>query len=280
MADQDKGDEGAVAKSWSAFAVPGTSDPRAAEKAVKDAGQTEIADRAVAQRIRQAREATGLPQGQLAYRVGISVEQLDRYERGIDRVRVQDLAAISKACGMPLGAFFVEEEQDEFPASADGHSRISDELAMRLRGAARNAAPANGPTGTIQASNTQPSNVAPINSRQAAAPHPGPVQQVPSNQGPVNQGPVNQEPVNQGPTAPQPDYGQGFPAPHATAPAHQPPNTKAPVYHPGVQFPHATEGSSGAARREQLVQEAISAFTRIEDPSLRRGLVELLRALC
>ena len=260
MADQDKGDDSAIAQSWSSFADPNKADSRTAEKGLKDAGQTEIADRAVAQRIRQAREATGLPQGQLAYRVGLSVEQLDRYERGIDRVRVQDLAAIAKACGMPLGAFFVEEEQDEFPTPSDGHSRISDELAMRLRGAVRNAAPGDG-----QSAGAQQGNVASINNRpgQAAA------SIAPAPPTPVQQPPIHQPGIQAAPSAmPPPPYGSAPSYPHPADPA--PPYPAAP-YPPSGPMP---------ARREQLVQEAITAFSRIDDPSLRRSLVELLRQLC
>jgi len=63
-------------------------------------------DRHVGQRIRQRRRALGLSQGTLAARLGISFQQVQKYERGTNRVSASMLLATARALHAPVAAFF------------------------------------------------------------------------------------------------------------------------------------------------------------------------------
>jgi transcriptional regulator with XRE-family HTH domain len=72
--------------------------PRA--KAVQDV------DRHVARRIRERRLALGLTQKRLAELVGSVYQQVNKYERGVNRVSAGQLHRIAEALGVEPGYFF------------------------------------------------------------------------------------------------------------------------------------------------------------------------------
>lgn len=57
-------------------------------------------DREVGRRIRQFRTVTGLTQGAVARSVGITFQQLQKYEHGTNRVAASRLGAIASALGI------------------------------------------------------------------------------------------------------------------------------------------------------------------------------------
>ncbi|HDF2342584.1 TPA: helix-turn-helix transcriptional regulator [Morganella morganii] len=63
---------------------------------------------AIGQVIRQYRTNAGLTTKQLAHRIGISQQQLSRYERGVNRIDVDTLLRISLAFRLTPGRFFEE----------------------------------------------------------------------------------------------------------------------------------------------------------------------------
>lgn len=64
-------------------------------------------DALVGHRIRERRRHLGISQIQLSATIGVSYQQLQKYERGSNRVAAPRLAAISAALDVPPGYFFV-----------------------------------------------------------------------------------------------------------------------------------------------------------------------------
>jgi transcriptional regulator with XRE-family HTH domain len=64
------------------------------------------ADVAVGKRLRLRRNELGLSQTALATDIGISAQQLRRYEHGNDRMRTRDLFEAAKLLEVPVGYFF------------------------------------------------------------------------------------------------------------------------------------------------------------------------------
>lgn len=60
----------------------------------------------VGQRIRQGRKRAGLTQQTLGDRIGVSYQQLQKYENGKDRIAVDRLSQIAGALGVPEQWFF------------------------------------------------------------------------------------------------------------------------------------------------------------------------------
>lgn len=62
--------------------------------------------RKIEQVIRDLRKAKGISQMQLAEMLGVSYQQVQKYEKGITRISVDRLHQISKALGVPINIFF------------------------------------------------------------------------------------------------------------------------------------------------------------------------------
>ena len=71
--------------------------------------ETFMSDKALGELIRQTRKSCGLSQMQLADRIGISYQQVQKYERGINRLTLSRIEQIAEALGMP-SSFFLDEE--------------------------------------------------------------------------------------------------------------------------------------------------------------------------
>lgn len=67
-------------------------------------------DNAVGARIRSARLAAGLNQTQLASAIGVTFQQLQKYEKGTNRVAASRLAAIARTLGLSPSAFLDPQE--------------------------------------------------------------------------------------------------------------------------------------------------------------------------
>lgn len=63
-------------------------------------------DVSVGQRIRAFRKAAGLSQTDLADEIGVTFQQLQKYEKGTNRVGAGRLSLIAKALDVPITAFF------------------------------------------------------------------------------------------------------------------------------------------------------------------------------
>ncbi|WP_127078414.1 helix-turn-helix domain-containing protein [Rhodomicrobium lacus] len=63
-------------------------------------------DEIVAVRLRQIREERGLTQGMLGAAIGVSMQQIQKYETGTNRISAGRLYAASRVLGAPLVEFY------------------------------------------------------------------------------------------------------------------------------------------------------------------------------
>jgi transcriptional regulator with XRE-family HTH domain len=62
--------------------------------------------RRIGQIIKEARKARGMTQMELSEQVGVSYQQVQKYERGSDNISVERLKQIAKAVNVPITLFF------------------------------------------------------------------------------------------------------------------------------------------------------------------------------
>lgn len=67
-------------------------------------------DEVVGALIRRQREGLGLSQSAVAQRLGISTQQVQKYEAGKNRISASKLHSMSKALGVEISCFFDEPE--------------------------------------------------------------------------------------------------------------------------------------------------------------------------
>lgn len=83
--------------------------------------------------IRQKRLSAGMTQADLAALLGISFQQVQKYERGIDRVGAGRLLAISRALDVPVASFYEGFSFEDGPADCAGHETQEETGAHRER---------------------------------------------------------------------------------------------------------------------------------------------------
>ncbi len=91
---------------------------------------TEV-DRAVGNQIRMARRRVGLTQTDLAKRLNLSFQQVQKYEKGMNRVAAGTLAEIAVALDTPIQFFFPDQFNDK--AAARGSNCSMSELKSECR---------------------------------------------------------------------------------------------------------------------------------------------------
>lgn len=91
-------------------------------------------DRHVGSRIRLRRRAVGLAQHQLADSIGVSNQQVHKYEKGIDRITAAQLHAIALALGTDAAFFFEHVELSLIEAEQQPlHHRLVELISDVLR---------------------------------------------------------------------------------------------------------------------------------------------------
>lgn len=88
-------------------------------------------DAHVGKRIRHRRWMVGMTQQQLADKVGIKFQQIQKYETGMNRVSASRLWDIADAMGVTI-SFFFEGLADSAEAKAVGGDMMADKEAMEL----------------------------------------------------------------------------------------------------------------------------------------------------
>jgi transcriptional regulator with XRE-family HTH domain len=63
-------------------------------------------DKMIGNKIREARNEAKVTQDGLAYIIGVTYQQLQKYEKGINRITAGRLLEISKSVGKPIEFFF------------------------------------------------------------------------------------------------------------------------------------------------------------------------------
>lgn len=76
----------------------------------RDLDGPEVVDLAIGARIRSRRIYLKMSQTELATRIGVSFQQVQKYERGVNRVSGSKLVAIAAALGSSVGWLVGEEE--------------------------------------------------------------------------------------------------------------------------------------------------------------------------
>jgi transcriptional regulator with XRE-family HTH domain len=90
----------------------------------------------VGQRIRIQRMATGLSQTTLADQLGVTFQQVQKYEKGVNRVGAGRLTKIAKTLGVPVSTFFGANDAGTIDRS-DRHTPSSPLKLLTVPGALR-----------------------------------------------------------------------------------------------------------------------------------------------
>src|SRR3954464_3319426 len=88
-------------------------------------------DVAIGQKVRALRFDRGLSQSELASQVGVTFQQVQKYENGANRISAGRLALIARALGMPVTAFYGLSAR---PERERGFSYLRSAGAVRLGG--------------------------------------------------------------------------------------------------------------------------------------------------
>ena len=83
---------------------------------MKDPGRTAQTELAIGARMRTRRRQLGLSQSDLAERLGVSFQQVQKYERGANRIGASRLYDLSRVLNVPVSFFF-----DDLPAEVEAN---------------------------------------------------------------------------------------------------------------------------------------------------------------
>jgi transcriptional regulator with XRE-family HTH domain len=89
--------------------------------------KSDSVDVAVSQRIKVERLARRMSQTELAEQIGVSFQQVQKYEKGLNRVGAGRLTRIAEALGIPVRVFF-ETNASATPKDADDNTSPFDML--------------------------------------------------------------------------------------------------------------------------------------------------------
>lgn len=89
-------------------------------------------DAHVGKRIRHRRWMVGMTQQQLADKVGIKFQQIQKYETGMNRVSASRLWDIAEALGVQISFFFEGLSEDQPAATAGPGDILADKEALDL----------------------------------------------------------------------------------------------------------------------------------------------------
>jgi len=90
---------------------------------------TDTIDKRVGAKVHELRICRGLSREQLATKIDVTHQQVQKYEKGINRISVGRMAAISAALSKPL-SFFFDQEEEAAPLSQ--HQRMCIEVSRNF----------------------------------------------------------------------------------------------------------------------------------------------------
>ena len=82
--------------------------------------RTDSVDVEVGQRIRIERLQNGMSQTSLAEQLGVTFQQVQKYEKGVNRVGAGRLTKIANVLGVPVSTFFGAHDANTIPRSDRG----------------------------------------------------------------------------------------------------------------------------------------------------------------
>ncbi len=88
--------------------------------ATKKKGRANSIDESVGSKLRQRRALLGLSQEKLAEQVGITFQQIQKYENGANRISASRLYEFSKVLNIPVTFFFESTEAEQTGVFANG----------------------------------------------------------------------------------------------------------------------------------------------------------------
>lgn len=83
--------------------------------------------------IRIARKTVGLSQMELAEKIGISYQQVQKYEKGVSEISISRLAQIADALNIPVNRFITGDEPVAVSESKSLYGTLSDDEIELLR---------------------------------------------------------------------------------------------------------------------------------------------------
>lgn len=92
---------------------------------------TEKIDTLIGMKIHELRISMGLSRQQLAAKIGVTHQQLQKYEKGTNRISAGRLAAIAKALNKPV-AFFFEDTYEDNETLPTQHQRMCIEVSRNF----------------------------------------------------------------------------------------------------------------------------------------------------
>ena len=90
---------------------------------------TEQIDKIIAGRIHELRISMGLSRQQLSEKIGVTHQQVQKYEKGVNRISAGRLASIAKELNETVAYFFEGLEEDPVP---NQHQRMCIEVARNF----------------------------------------------------------------------------------------------------------------------------------------------------
>lgn len=92
---------------------------------------TERVDMIIGMKIHELRISMGLSRQQLAEKIGVTHQQLQKYEKGTNRISAGRLAAIAKSLKKPVSFFFegIDSDTDVLPTQ---HQRMCIEVSRNF----------------------------------------------------------------------------------------------------------------------------------------------------
>jgi len=94
----------------------------------------ELVDILVAQRIRALRKERGMSQSHLAKKLGLTFQQIQKYERGINRIGAGRLFELSRIFGVPIQAMYPRSEDTDSAAGRFSDARKASEFLLSADG--------------------------------------------------------------------------------------------------------------------------------------------------
>lgn len=82
--------------------------------------------------IKEIREARSMSQMKLAEIVGVSYQQIQKYEKGVSKISIEKLEQISKALNIPVTLFF-QSEKGKVSETQAVYGKMTDEEKLLLR---------------------------------------------------------------------------------------------------------------------------------------------------
>ena len=104
------------------IAMPNESDKRTGARPLSARRHADKPDALIGERIRAWRERTGYSRARLGEAIGLTLQQIQKYESGINRVSASKLFDIADALGVDVGHFYDALVQP-VPALGDRHQK-------------------------------------------------------------------------------------------------------------------------------------------------------------